>query len=128
VDDQRLHFPAPAHAELLGHFIGHGKAHDEVAQVLDLAFFRICREAEDIGGLVDAAMIPVQFAHGPVVEVGDGYAVGIGGQPVAQFYQQLAEGSLTGTPEFAAAGPVDLKGLGIVVHLILVLKKPAQLA
>jgi len=92
--------------------------HDKVTQVLEGTFFRVCRKTQDIRGLVDGAVLPVQLPHGPIINVADGNTFGLGCQSVAQAQKKIAQRPFPWSPELAAAGPINLKGLGIFVHWV----------
>ena len=113
MNNQSLDFAPAADAKFLGHLLGRGKAYDEVPEMLPGPFFRLCGEAEDIRRLVDSPVVAVQLPHGPVVDIGDGNALGAGHQALLQLHQQFTDGSVARSAQLAPGGPIDLE----IIHL-----------
>src|SRR5690348_6035356 len=84
MDDERLHFPAAAHAQFAGHLLGHRKADDDVPKVRELSLPGLRGKAQHIGGLVLSTMFAVQFLHAAIIHIGDANPHRLGSQPIPQ--------------------------------------------
>jgi len=90
VDDECFYFPAPTDSEFLGHFLGHGKADDDVSEMGESSLFRIGREAEDIRRHVFSTMFAVEFSHATIIDIGQGNTLSIWRETIPEVMQQFA--------------------------------------
>nr|WP_324292237.1 hypothetical protein [uncultured Holophaga sp.] len=109
MDNQGFNLSFATDAQFLGHLVCNRKTDDQISQMLKGPRLGLGRETQNIRGLVDPTVFPVQLAHDAVIHIGNGEPSRAWRQTQPQPFEQGPQGPFARPAQLAAGRPIHLE-------------------